>query len=146
MPNTAPDTEFDNGFAAANRATAHHLRQFATQLDGRGTQSICKCKHGPGYHAPHCHHVGPYAGLPAAIVCGCERYWNAAPDGTPDPSTPRPNPDDEPDNPHIADTVNAMLHRPFGSAPCTTACTHVISGQWTALGIANVLRHHAPDS
>lgn len=37
--------------------------------------------------------------------------------------------------------LNMALHRLFGQdvKPCETACTHVIAGQWTALGAANVL-------
>ena len=35
------------------------------------------------------------------------------------------------------DELNRVLH--MGATPCRTACTHVICGQWTALGAANML-------
>ncbi len=36
--------------------------------------------------------------------------------------------------------LNAVLHRQMGVwTPCLTACTHIIDGEWTALGAANVL-------
>lgn len=38
----------------------------------------------------------------------------------------------------VRDAVNAALH-PNGVAACETACTHVVAGRWTALGIANVI-------
>jgi hypothetical protein len=45
------------------------------------------------------------------------------------------------------DAVNKVLHRGMGApgtaGPCETACTHVIVGNWTALGIANVFARHA---
>ena len=37
----------------------------------------------------------------------------------------------------VRDAINAALHA--GAKPCETACTHVIVGRWTALGIANVI-------
>lgn len=37
----------------------------------------------------------------------------------------------------VRDAVNAALHA--GAKPCEHACTHVIVGRWTALGIANVI-------
>ena len=37
----------------------------------------------------------------------------------------------------VRDVVNQVLH---GAAkPCEAACTHVIVGSWTALGIANMV-------
>lgn len=35
------------------------------------------------------------------------------------------------------DELNRVLHA--GAKPCRSACSHVIAGRWTALGIANVL-------
>lgn len=35
--------------------------------------------------------------------------------------------------------VNETLHKALGAEPCETACTHLVVGQWTALGIANVI-------
>jgi hypothetical protein len=142
QPDTTPelggDTEFENGYIAAQRFMADQLRQMAHKLDGRSVQSRCRCGHGPGYHAPHCHAL---ASMTKPEYCDCERYWNTNPDGAPDPSHPPASNDSD----HIADVINAMLHRPWGSAPCTTGCTHVISGSWTALGVANVLRRHTLD-
>jgi len=48
----------------------------------------------------------------------------------------------------IRDTVNAVLHNGLGiEEPCATACTHVIAGSWTVLGVANVIgRADARDS
>lgn len=34
------------------------------------------------------------------------------------------------------DAINRELHAP--DPPCETACTHVVAGAWTMLGIANV--------
>ena len=46
-----------------------------------------------------------------------------------------------------ADHLNAVLHKLLGVwTPCQTACTHVIDGEWTALGAANVLARHSADS
>jgi hypothetical protein len=42
----------------------------------------------------------------------------------------------EPTSDEVRDAVNAALHN---GEPCTSACTHVIVGRWTALGIANVI-------
>lgn len=39
----------------------------------------------------------------------------------------------------VRDAVNKKLHWGFGAVPCQSACTHVIVGRWTALGIANVI-------
>lgn len=36
----------------------------------------------------------------------------------------------------LADKLNEALHN---GPPCASACTHVIYGEWTALGIANVI-------
>lgn len=41
----------------------------------------------------------------------------------------------------IADAINRQLHAP--DEPCETACTHVVIGQWTMLGIANVAGRRA---
>lgn len=51
-----------------------------------------------------------------------------------------------------AHKINVRLHElldVFGgralatTKPCETACTHVIIGEWTALGAANVLGRHS---
>lgn len=39
----------------------------------------------------------------------------------------------------VREAVNALLHRGFDAEPCESACTHVVHGRWTALGIANVI-------
>lgn len=39
----------------------------------------------------------------------------------------------------LATAVNALLHQALGTAPCESACTHIVSGRWTALGVANVV-------
>jgi hypothetical protein len=38
--------------------------------------------------------------------------------------------------------VNRLLHEAIDPhiEPCATACTHVVNGWWTALGVANVIR------
>jgi hypothetical protein len=43
----------------------------------------------------------------------------------------------------VREAVNAALHA--GARPCATACTHVIVGRWTALGIANVIARRERD-
>lgn len=35
--------------------------------------------------------------------------------------------------------VNVLLHHAIGATPCETACTHQVSGAWTALGVSNVI-------
>lgn len=43
----------------------------------------------------------------------------------------------------IADALNARFHELLGVSVCEHACTHVILGEWTALGAANVLSRHS---
>lgn len=47
----------------------------------------------------------------------------------------------------VRDRLNTVLHRQMGVwTPCQTACTHVIDGEWTALGAANVLARHSDEN
>lgn len=40
--------------------------------------------------------------------------------------------------------INVRLHALLGvESACQTACTHVVQGEWTALGVANVLGRHS---
>lgn len=41
------------------------------------------------------------------------------------------------DDDEVRDAVNAALHGDI--EPCENACTHIIVGRWTALGIANTI-------
>ena len=47
-----------------------------------------------------------------------------------------------------ASDINRWTHASFGLPPCQSACTHVVQGQWTALGLANVAarRYVAPEA
>ncbi len=37
------------------------------------------------------------------------------------------------------DAVNLALHQVMGvTVPCDHACTHLVSGEWTCLGLANL--------
>lgn len=43
-----------------------------------------------------------------------------------------------------AEKINVRLHALLDCwPPCETACTHVLHGEWTALGAANVLGRHS---
>lgn len=44
-----------------------------------------------------------------------------------------------------ADKLNEALHALIYRRPCKTACTHVVVGTWTILGIANVVGRHSDD-
>lgn len=44
----------------------------------------------------------------------------------------------------VRDAVNSLLHAGLGvDEPCESACTHVVTGPWTALGVANVMGRRA---
>lgn len=47
------------------------------------------------------------------------------------------------DDTSLGARVNEMLHQALGEEPCASACTHVIKGEWTALGVANVFTRAA---
>lgn len=52
----------------------------------------------------------------------------------------------EPTPAEVGAVVNARLHQTFeGAEPCETACTHVVIGFWTALGIANTISRRQND-
>lgn len=36
-------------------------------------------------------------------------------------------------------SLNAALHALMGADPCESVCTHVITGKWTALGLASFI-------
>lgn len=45
------------------------------------------------------------------------------------------------------DDINRVLHELnlFHGEPCRSACTHIVTGQWTCLGAANVLARSTDD-
>ena len=66
-----------------------------------------------------------------------------ASDLAPPPRGPAPGARQRRPNP-VRDRVNELLHQALGvDEPCDTGCTHVVEGEWTALGVANVIGRRA---
>lgn len=69
-----------------------------------------------------------------------------ASDLAPPPRGPAPGARQRRPNP-VRDRVNLLLHQALGvEEPCDTGCTHVVEGEWTALGVANVIGRQARPS